>query len=182
MAHLLCMPVRCRFPGLFPPALNLLRGGRTAVTLSSVTGNRHLRCFLRAVFAAFALRGVLLPGLVSGSGFLIRLAARVSVLTCFWLQAVFRFVFFRLAGCGVAVGTPEQSPDSNPCKVLPGVGFALWCNVAVSRPVAYGVVLRNGRQQGIQDFVLCGGKCFAFTAFEFYADGKIVAVIPPLPM
>ena len=64
-----------------------------------------------------------------------------------------------------------------PIQPRPGIGFAPRCNVFMAGDVAHRVALGQSRQQGQQGFILRWLKQATLQAFEFNADGKVIAVV-----
>ena len=82
---------------------------------------------------------------------------------------------------GAALGF-ELCSERFPVKASAGVMLAAGGNVFVASDIGNGVVIANGLAQPLQRQILRRFEVQALQAFEFYADGVIIAAVAPAPV
>src|SRR4051812_39240209 len=76
----------------------------------------------------------------------------------------------------------EAALHARPVETRPWILLAARCHVLVAGDSANRVTLRNRGTEACRGFVLRVLEQAALKAFEFDADGEIVAVVAPLPL
>ena len=87
----------------------------------------------------------------------------------------------RVSGCGCRgkgrIRPGQRAAQGRPVEARAWVGLASRSDVLMPGNVDDRVLLGNGGQQAQQGFVLRVFKTVAFQAFEFDADGVVIAIV-----